>query len=237
LLTKLAALEHSEAELSQNLQTALKQDEKEPFAMAPGEDLMVDDAPVTPPDSPSSSALDLSDSDQDTPTISNPSPGQYSLMGNAPSLPSLGHRQMDSNDFDDFVLSVTAAAGERSEGTIQDAEPGMLACTDILPAFFGDDELSCTPSTIHAPTAHHMVQAQEAVDHMGLHHGINWRTGFSGHMGASSAHTDRRRVLSSSYTGYNPRLMSQTNGISRTRKIRSNSQGNGSPYALSNPTW
>lgn len=222
LRRKLEELDFVEGELTSKLDDALLEDDPDPYATAPG----FEEALASLSSSTRDSSLPLNkssgNSDREERTLEERT------------FPDLTSGRTESAEFDNFVLSVTAAPREDHQDLeriarslpsrqILSPEPTQplpyFGCTgSIIPGFLTDDDGANTSPLYDVRRPRNSVR-----------HGINFRTGLSGHMALTSpsAHVERgerRREI---------RMMGEHRGLASNRRIRPN----GSEGSLSNPTW
>jgi hypothetical protein len=218
LRRKLEELDFVEGELRSKLDEALLEEYPDPYATAPGFE---------------ETLASLSSSTRDSSLHSNKSSGN-SEQREERTFPDLTSGRTESAEFDNFVLSVTAAprddyqdlervARSLPSRQILSPEPTQplpyFGCTgSIIPGFLSDDD-TANPSPLYD-----VRRPRNSV-----RHGIDFRTGLSGHMAltSSSAHVERvvrRREV---------RMMGEHRGLASSRGIRPSGTGS----SLSNPTW
>jgi hypothetical protein len=217
LRRKLKELDFVEGELSSKLDDALLEEELDPYATAPGFE---------------EALASLSSSTRDSSLPSNKSSGNSER--DERTFPDLTSGRTESAEFDNFVLSVTAAPREDHQDLeriarslpsrqILSPEPTQplpyFGCTgSIIPGFLSSDDGANTSPLYDVRRPRNYVR-----------HGIDFRTGLSGHMALTSpsAHVERgerRREV---------RMMGEHRGLALSRRIRPSGSGG----SLSNPTW
>lgn len=218
LRRKLEELDFVEGELNKKLDEAMLVSDPDPFAMAPGfEEALVSLSSSTP------DSLSLNKS-------SGTGTSDKSLR-NHPDLTS-GRTTDEGAEFENFVLAVTG--GPRDEEQLSRSVPARqilspepsqplpyFGCTaNILPGLLSDDDGANTSP---------IYDVRRPRNSSVRFHGIDFRTGMSGHMALTSpsAHVEQgaqRRQI---------RMMSEHRGIANIRRVRPS----GSSGSLSNPTW
>lgn len=210
---KLKELDFVEGELSEKLDEALLRPDPDPFATAPGYEGALASLSSSTPDSLSLNKCS-GNSDQQVQTF-----------------PDLTSGRTESAEFDNFVLSVTAAPREDARiaqslpptRQFLSPEPAQslpyFGCTgSILPGLLSDDDGANTSPLYD-------VRRPRSTSR---YHGIDFRTGLSGHMALTGAkahvHGAHRRHI---------RMMGEHRGIGNIRRMKPS----GSSDSLSNPTW
>lgn len=219
LRRKLEELDFVERELSSKLDDALLEDDPDPFATAPGFE---------------EALASLSSSTRDSSVPLSKSSGNSNADREERTFPDLTSGRTESAEFDNFVLSVTGAPREDHRELEQMArslpsrqilspEPTQplpyFGCTaSIIPGFLSDDDGSNRSPLYDVRRPRTFVR-----------HGIDFRTGLSGHMAltSASAHVERGELRR------HVRMMGEHRGLASARHIRRS----GSEGSLSNPTW